>query len=389
MGNKRLFRILEVKVLSIYIIFALLFTIALIMACQNYENTSTLNKYLSTNDYKNPPIEQWEEDFINSNGLPEAPVAKYITAEDGLQLAFREWIPENWDGKGDMVLIVPQWDLHSAHYALLGKILSENNVLARVIDIRGTGLSVCKSANDCSDKAYTPRVYYDSYDYYLGKVGDCPNRQQLGRDLNLHVTDMQSNFPNASLNIVGHTNGVGILIRLIESIGMSTIKSAIFLSPFYHYEQPQIGTKKIDADKGNEIPYNFDMLSYDPKLGAIGDAMRNIEDTGGHRYALKNLIKPFDDLQTVYFSYNFMESGLATAPYGFWDAFTKPLLWINPKKQTGYDIDKAKIEYMQAPTAKENHFLIIDNVTRYGLIWSKPLAETLVLWVKNPNTFNM
>ena len=53
-------------------------------------------------------LNDWEREFVRTEAeLYQAPEAETLEAEDGLQLAYREWVPKEWNGAGEIYLIVP------------------------------------------------------------------------------------------------------------------------------------------------------------------------------------------------------------------------------------------------------------------------------------------
>ena len=130
-------------------------------------------------------LSEWEQEFVRTEAaLYPAPEPKFLEAEDGLRLAYREWIPADWSGSGEIYLIVPGSTSHSLHFRFLGSALRDRGILTRVIDFRGTGFSVCESAGLCGDPTeYTARVAVDDGNYFPGRIGDVPSWCSTVQDL--------------------------------------------------------------------------------------------------------------------------------------------------------------------------------------------------------------
>lgn len=71
-------------------------------------------------------LNRWEQEFVrNEARLYPAAEPAFLEAEDGLRLAYREWVPDGWTGDGAIYLIVPGSTSHSLHFRFLGSSLSD------------------------------------------------------------------------------------------------------------------------------------------------------------------------------------------------------------------------------------------------------------------------
>lgn len=66
----------------------------------------------------------WEQGFLAGPTI-ESPPPGFLEAEDGLGLAYHDWVPGSWDGSGPVVLLVPGSSAYAELYAALGQGLRE------------------------------------------------------------------------------------------------------------------------------------------------------------------------------------------------------------------------------------------------------------------------
>jgi len=62
----------------------------------------------------------WEEKVFAA-GLPAGPDPGLMEAEDGLNPAYRDWVPDNWNGQGAVAVYVTGSSSHSGLNTLLGQ----------------------------------------------------------------------------------------------------------------------------------------------------------------------------------------------------------------------------------------------------------------------------
>lgn len=318
-----------------------------------------------------PPfnLTDWEQAFLANNLMPASPAPEYLTAPDGLKLAYRDWEPAGWDGTGVIVILVPGSTSHSAQYAALGKTLSDNGIFTRIIDVRGMGLSVRQSAqSDVND--FTPRTYVDDSVYYVGRVGDSFDENQIVRDLNLHIQALKTEFTNDKVFLCGHSSGCGVISRYVESSGNAAIAGTVLVGPFNHYDQPQ-----NNHFSTNECYSILDM-------GALGDALRG----NVHRYVIGfNLGDlPGLDLSVVQYTYNTMIGSSASDPTLFLYAYSRPVLWIHGEKDELFDpaISRQQFDYIPDGESK-NQFVVLSNTSHIGLSWSEEAGSVISGWITN------
>ncbi len=305
----------------------------------------------------------WELDFLAGGGLPESPPPEFLTAEDGLSLAYRDWVPDAWDGTGAMVLLLHGSSAYGELYGALGQGMAEEGVLVRIVDLRGHGLSACVRDRECGTSE--PRTYVDDGAYWVGRPGDALDESQHTRDVDLHLEDMRARWPDARLLLMGHSSGAGLVSRYVEGAGMAGLEGAILLAPFNHPEQPQNDLTSWDCGRGVGTAYA------QVDLGALGDASRD----NPHRYVL-NLVKNEDyraDLDTTRYTATTM-LGLSVRDVDrFHAAFSGPTLWVAGDRDALVDVDTSRSEFERMPGGAA--FVTVRDTSHVGVTWSRAVAR--------------
>jgi len=308
----------------------------------------------------------WEEQWLEDGGAPVSPDHHTLIAEDGLMLAYRDWVPDGWTGVGAVAVLVPGSSAHSEQYAQLGATLSEEGVYTRIIDVRGHGRSVCESLYTCDEPAHVPRQPEDDGIYYPGRVGDSADPHQLARDLGTHLAHLRTLWPDASQHLVGHSSGGGLVSRFIENAGAHALSSVSLLAPYNHPDQPQVRPEvKLDCADFTGTEYAR------VDLGALGDALRGND----HRYVLtfhKNYDYT-DPLDTLAYTWNTVQGMSTTNPDSFWAAHTAPLLFIAADRD--HLLDPVESARQAERAAGPVEFWKAGDTSHVGLSWSAEVGE--------------
>ena len=311
-------------------------------------------------------LTDWEDAWLEAGGAPESPSFDILTAEDGLALAYRDWVPPGWTGEGPVAVLVPGSSSHSEHYAQLGATLSEDGVYTRILDVRGHGRSVCESATSCDAPDHTPRQPADDGRYYPGRVGDSADADQLVRDLDRHLTHLHDLWPDASAHLVGHSSGGGLVSRYVENTGASGLASVSLLAPYNHPDQPQV-REAVRLQCERYAGTDYARLD----LGALGDALRG----NLHRYVLTfhkgdTLTDPLDTLAYTWATVQ----GMATRdPDHFWTAHTAPLLFI--AAENDHLLDPMESSRQVGRAAGPHRFVEMPDTSHIGLAWSASVGH--------------
>jgi len=338
----------------------------LFIACR-IDSNPTLTETLDAAPAPPFALTSWEETLSTEGSFPENPVPEFLTAPDNLNLAYRDWIPASWDGSGDMLLLIPGSTSHSGHYSIPGKTLSENEIYTRIIDIRGMGLSVRESEGSIVND-FSPRLFTDNNEYYVGRMGDSLDENQIIRDLAFHIKALKEEFPGATLFIGGHSSGAGILSRYVEHNGDYEFAGSIFLAPFNHSSQVQNLTEAVDGYAQVDI-------------GALGDALRG----NVHRYVIGfNLgdSLPGLDLSVRQYTYTTMNGSAATDPDAFYSAYSRPVLWLAGSEDQLFNIESCKSEFEKLNDSHgNNRFITVEETSHIGISWSSEAALEISDWI--------
>ncbi len=308
-----------------------------------------------------------EEAFLAEGG-PSAPPAAFLEAEDGLGLAYADWLPEG--APVAAMLFVHGSSAHGALYAILGKHLAERGLVVRVIDLRGHGLSRCGAPGECGDGS--PARYLDDGVTFPGRVGDAADEHQLVRDLGLHLAAFRGAYAGLPTYLGGHSGGAGLVARAVETGGARELAGLVLLAPFNHADQPQ---NEFDTwECGRVIGTSYARVS----LGAVGDALRG----NVHRYVL-SLDKPealTDPLDTLRYTYTMMRGLAVTDADTFHAALALPTLWIAARHDALLGLEPSRREYERLPQGAG--FVVIDDASHVGVSWSPVTADAISAFVR-------
>ncbi len=318
-------------------------------------------------------LTEWERQFLERRALPASPASAFVEAEDGLRLAYSEWVPTGWAPGQPVVLFVHGSSARGGLYSALGQGLADAGVLTRLIDLRGHGSSHCPAPGACDPTAEPD--YAERDDTWPGRPGDAADSNQLTRDLQRHLFAMQARAPGSPVTLAGHSSGAGLVARFIESAGMAQLAGAALLAPFHHSEQPQ---NALDAwECGRVVGTTYARVD----LGALGAARRGRP----HRYVLRLEKEPSlsDARDTLRYTYTMM-TGLAVAdPNGFHRAFTGSTLWVAGDRDALLDLEASRAEYARLPGGAG--FVVVRDTSHVGVSWSTGVARRLASFAKDPS----
>jgi len=314
----------------------------------------------------------WEQQFLEGRALPASPAPQFVTAEDGLQLAFSEWVPSGFTAGQPVVLLVHGSSARGGLYSALARGLAEAGVLTRLIDLRGHGLSRCPAPGLCQPDL--PPDYAEATGTWPGRPGDAADANQLTRDLQRHLGALAARAPGSPVLLVGHSSGAGLVARFIETSGMSQLAGAVLLAPFHHPDQPQ---NDLDSwECGRVVGTTYARVD----LGALGDARRGTP----HRYVLRLEKEPTlsDPRDTLRYTYTMM-TGLAVADASsFHQAFTGPTLWVAGDRDALLDLEASRTEYARLPGGRG--FVVVRDTSHVGVSWSSGVAAKLASFAQDP-----
>ncbi len=318
----------------------------------------------------------WEQRLIETTDWPPAPTPEFLEGEDALPLAYRTWTaPEDSVDEQAVVLFVHGSSTHSMAYTVLGQGLSERGVHARLVDLRGHGLSVCRPDGDCTEPAQIERNYNDDGVYYRGRPGDSHDENQLVRDLSRHVEDVRTLHPQAQLLLVGHSSGAGLVSRYVERGGLERVDEVALIAPFYHSDQPQSDLQEFECGELTGTGYAV------VDRGALGAALRGEV----HRYVLSfrkadEYVQPLDTLHNTYTTMAGMQTSNAD---DFFSAYTRPVLWVAAQEDALLEFETQYQQFQQLPDGSR---FVVEDTSHIGLGWSDGVAELLSSWATEPES---
>lgn len=316
----------------------------------------------------------WEREYIGGPpALPPPPA--FLPAEDGLALAYHEWIPETWDGTGAVVLMVPGSSAYAELYTPLGEGLAARGVFTRIIDVRGHGRSTCDANGTCGRPPTGGYTSDDDGRYWVGRPGDSRDENQIIRDLSRHVSDLHERWPDARLTLSGHSSGGGVISRYVEHGGLAGVDGVALLAPFNHFDQPQNlpPTPPLCPDTAGSAYAQVD-------LAALGAALRGDR----HRYVLNFIKDPAltTTLDTLRYTYTTMTGMAANNPDDFLAAYSGPLLWIAASDDALLDLEQSREQFLRVPGG--GAFVEVTDTSHVGLSWSDAVAELVARWSLDP-----
>ena len=150
------------------------------------------------------------------------PPLQYIEADDGVRLAYREYVPE----KIDAVLIFYHGGgtYCTGGYQFIGDGLSKrSDILVVTPDIRGHGDSG-------------------------GERGDAPSVEQVFDDIGTLIRHVRARYPQKALFLGGHSSGGGLVLNYSSYPKREKVRGYLFLSP-------QLGFRSKTEFEDNPNPF--------------------------------------------------------------------------------------------------------------------------------------
>lgn len=142
---------------------------------------------------------------LGASKKAEVPDIRYITAKDGVTLAFREYVPKTVQG---VLVFYHGGGAHSASgYTYIASGLRDNyNIAVVTPDIRGHGKSE-------------------------GERGDAPEPEQVLDDIRTMVQYANNTFPGRKVFLGGHSSGAGVILNYSDYEERISPSGYIFLAP--------------------------------------------------------------------------------------------------------------------------------------------------------------
>jgi len=316
----------------------------------------------------------WEQDFVDTPREVVLPEVVWVDGEDGLPLGVRVYEPPQ--PPEQVVVLVHGSSAHGDLYEPLATGLQGRGVAVVVPDTRGHGRSTCAApapgatVGACGEDA--PRSPADDGRTWPGRAGDALDANQPVRDLGRHVELARALYPDATVHLVGHSSGGGLVSRFVEITGAPGVASVVLLAPYNHPDQPQV-REEVRLDCPDLAGTHYARLD----LGALGDALRGND----HRYVLTlhkepELTTPLDTLRYTWT----MVQGLATTdPDAFWSHWPVPVRLMAAEADHLLDPAVSEAQVLRTPHGSYEQ---VPDTSHIGLVWSDDVAERIVAFVQ-------
>jgi len=307
----------------------------------------------------------WEQAWLDTPRVPDLPDPAYVEAEDGLALAVRTWEVAD---PAHVVVLLHGSSAHGELYEPMATMLRDRGLAVVVPDTRGHGLSTC-DLDSCG--AEVDRSPADDGSTWPGRAGDAADANQPVRDLARHVEAAQQRWPDAAVHLMGHSSGGGLVSRFVELTGAVGVRSVVLLAPYNHPDQPQV-RDAVQLDCPQVAGTEYARLD----LGALGDALRGND----HRYVLRfvkdaELTTPLD---TLAYTWTMTQGLAATDPVAFWRTYDLPVVLIAGAEDHLLLPGRSEA---QVARAAQGSFVLVDDTSHIGLIWSEEVADHVAGWV--------
>lgn len=155
--------------------------------------------------------------------------ARYLLTEDGIHLAYREYVSENPHG---IIVMYHGGGAHSAAgYQVPARLLAEEyGYVVLTPDLRGHGLSE-------------------------GRRGDARSTSTVFRDVDALIFDARSRYPDLPFALIGHSSGAGLLVNwAAHSQAAKMITAYGLLAPHLGFRS---GTGRPNAAFSNAVIWPF------------------------------------------------------------------------------------------------------------------------------------
>lgn len=212
------------------------------------------------------------------------PELQFLTASDGVKLAFHEYIPQQIDAV--LIFYHGGGAYSEAGYQHIGSGLSRNHsILVVTPDLRGHG-------------------------YSEGNRGDAPSVNQVYEDVSSFITLLQQRYPDKKLFLGGHSSGAGLVLNYSSWKRREEVSGYLFLSPqlgFRSNTQKQENTfvtvleelfvsNSMSGTDGNAMAVFFnypeEVLQLTKNIGSITVNMANVITPQAPAKQIKKLDKP-------------------------------------------------------------------------------------------------
>jgi len=237
---------------------------------------------------------------------------KTITADDGIEIAYREHLPEGKDAF-PCLLFVHGSTCHGGAYGTVGPDLAREGIGTYMMDLRGHGLSG-------------------------GPRGDVPVPIMLMKDIERLLDTIRG--PHCSkLFLGGHSAGGGIATKYYAE-HKENIDGLVLLAPFFSRKAPQ-NNRDDSSDAVSMSKAKFLLAMLNPSI----------------RFMHFHIADDEDELSVADYSLNWTRAAQLSDYRGGMQAVDLPLVWIVGDEDDFVDIDIAREEFEKIPSDDKEFIL--------------------------------
>ncbi len=284
--------------------------------------------------------------FDQYHAQHQAQALQFLLANDKAKLAFREYRPKQ--PATAVLIFYHSTGTHSAiTYPDFATQLSQTFPLAVITpDMRGHGFSE-------------------------GKRGDTPTSQIMFDDVNRHIQDARSRFPNAAVFLGGHSSGAGLIMNHSAYEQALPVDGYVFLAPFMGPVAPVLR----DGVQNDLITIDFKVFA------------QNAND--GSEAHTPAIFYHFPDELTARYpeivSSLTVEMSLATNaqwPYHQLRDIQQPIaMWVGELDE---GLDPSKLAYFMKNANEQAHTVILPKQTHISLV--SATAKQVGDWIMGTNS---
>ncbi|NOZ23986.1 MAG: alpha/beta hydrolase [Planctomycetes bacterium] len=258
---------------------------------------------------------------------------KTIEAEDGIEIAYREFLPEGAE-EYPCLLFIHGSTCHGGAYGNVGPDLAEAGIGATLMDVRGHGLSG-------------------------GPRGDVPVPVLLLKDIERLLGTIRG--PHcAKLFLGGHSSGGGIAAKYYAEY-QKNIDGLVLLAPHFHHKAPQNRRDDTGAVEVSKTKLALSLLN--PSI----------------RFLHYNIADEEDELSVADYSLNWTRATqLADYEAGL-RAIDLPVVWIVGEEDDFFDVEIMRREFEKMPS-QDKQFILREGI-EHTMVTEESVPQ-MAEWIK-------
>jgi len=270
------------------------------------------------------------------------PPIQYEAADDGVKLAYREYLPEQIEAV--LLFYHGGGAYNGAGYEYIGSSLNEScNIVVITPDIRGHGASE-------------------------GKRGDTPDVDQVFDDVTIFINYSKTKYPDKKLFLGGHSSGVGLVLNYANYSAKEEVEGFVLLSP-------QFGFRSETEREDNPNPFAIVKNNYfidNARFGKYGNT-----EAVFFNYSEENLEQDPNLISAI--TVNMANAITPASPAEQLQLIKQPLaVWIGEKDEL---LDAEKVVSFVKNNNPEAYVEMLENEKHLSVILSAP--EYIGLWINS------